>query len=64
LSDLNTRDLLRSLNEYFLTHVEVPRIKHGKIQEMETLISEEAFILAMYLRDEKKEWIPRIAFPK
>lgn len=64
LSDLNTRDLLRSLNEYFLTHVEVPRIKHGKIQEMETLISEEAFILAMYLRDEKKEWIPRIAIPK
>jgi len=32
----------------------------GKKQEIETLVSEEALLFAMYLRDEKKEWIPRI----
>jgi hypothetical protein len=29
-------------------------------QEIETLINEEAMLLGMYLRNEKKEWIPRI----
>jgi hypothetical protein len=48
------------LNEYFQTKVEVPRIRVGKKQEIETLINEEAMLLGMYLRDERKEWIPRI----
>ena len=54
------RALIKSLNEYFQTKVEVPRIRVGKKQEIETLINEEAMLLGMYLRDERKEWIPRI----
>jgi len=33
----------------------------GKRQKLETLIDEEALLLAKYLRDEKKDWVPRIA---
>ncbi|MCK4478096.1 hypothetical protein KAU88_06180 [Candidatus Bathyarchaeota archaeon] len=43
--------------------VEVPRIMIGKKQTIETLISEEALLLAKFLRDERKTWIPRIAIP-
>jgi len=32
----------------------------GEQQEIETLINEEASLMAMYLRNEKKEWLPRI----
>jgi hypothetical protein len=41
--------------------VTVPRIRMGKHQEIETLISEDALVLAEYLRNEKETWIPRIA---
>jgi len=33
----------------------------GEQQEIETLINEEALLLAMFLRDEKQSWKPRIA---
>ena len=33
----------------------------GERQKIETLISEEALLLAMYLRDEIETWIPRTA---
>jgi hypothetical protein len=33
----------------------------GERQEIETLISEEAFLFAKYLRGEKMHWEPRIA---
>jgi len=39
---------------------EIPRMKVGKKQTFETLISEEALLFAKYLRSEKKEWSPRI----
>jgi hypothetical protein len=39
----------------------VPRIKHGNKQTLETLINEEALLLAMYLRNERQTWVPRIA---
>jgi len=32
----------------------------GDKQELETLINEEALLLAMYLRNEKEDWQPRI----
>jgi hypothetical protein len=38
----------------------IPRIRRGESQEIETLIGEEAFLFAKYLRDEKPAWIPRI----
>jgi CRISPR/Cas system-associated endonuclease Cas1 len=60
LNDSLTRNLIKSLNEYFQTKVAVPRIRVGKRQEIETLINEEALLIAMYLRNERKEWIPRI----
>jgi len=63
LNNMNTRNLLRSLNEYFSMKVEIPRIRYGKSQEIETLIGEEVELLARYIRDEKENWIPRIAVP-
>jgi CRISPR-associated protein Cas1 len=61
LNDSLTHGLIRSLNEYFQTKVEIPRIRMGKKQEIETLINEEALLFAQYLRNEKQKWIPRIA---
>ena len=55
-----TRELERGLNELFECWVDVPRIKHGSRQTLETLINEEALLLAKYLRDEKNSWLPRI----
>jgi CRISPR-associated protein Cas1 len=60
LNDFKTRDFMKKLNEYFLTEVKIPRYRIGKKQELETLIGEEAFLLAKYLRDEKPTWNPRI----
>lgn len=51
----------QKLNAYFKTKVEIPRIRVGRRQEIETLINEEALLLAKYLRNERKEWNPRIA---
>ena len=38
----------------------VPRIRVGKQQMIETLINDEALLLAKYLRDEQKRWMPRV----
>lgn len=52
---------MQRLNQLFESEVEIPRIKHGKRQILDTLINEEALLLAKYLRNEKKKWNPRIA---
>lgn len=62
LNDSDTRDMMRQLNQYFESKVEIPRINVGKRQTIETLINEEALLLAQYLRNEKKTWIPRSVF--
>lgn len=59
LGQEKNRELIAKLNRYFETKVNIPRIKRGKRQEIETLIGEEALLFAQYLRNEKKEWIPR-----
>jgi hypothetical protein len=41
--------------------VEIPRIKVGERQTIETLINEEALLFAKYLRGETNTWSPRIA---
>jgi hypothetical protein len=41
--------------------VKIPRIRMGDRQEIETLISEEALLLGMFLRNERQSWKPRIA---
>jgi hypothetical protein len=40
--------------------VRIPRIRMGDEQEIETLINEEALLLAMFLRNERQLWRPRI----
>jgi hypothetical protein len=52
--------MMRELQNYFEAKVEVPLIRHGKRQRIETLINEEALLLAKYIRKESNEWIPRI----
>jgi CRISPR-associated protein Cas1 len=60
LNDDDTKVFLDRLNRYFEKKIEIPRMKVGKRQTFETLISEEALLLAKYLRHEKKDWIPRL----
>jgi CRISPR-associated protein Cas1 len=60
LNDVETKDFNKKLNNYFETTVEIPRIKVGKRQTIETLISEEALLLAKFLRNERNIWNPRI----
>jgi CRISPR/Cas system-associated endonuclease Cas1 len=61
LNDYDTNDLMKNLNQYFESTIEIPRIKIGKRQTLETLINEEALLFAKYLRDERETWNPRIA---
>lgn len=61
LNDLSTNQLIEKLYEYFMSKIDVPRIRRGKKQELETLINEEAILLAMFLRHERETWIPRVA---
>lgn len=60
LNNSATNDLTRKLYSYFESTVEVERMRHGKRQTVETLINEEALLLAQYLRDESETWTPRI----
>jgi len=58
-----TKELTQKLNDYFERKVEIPRIKHGSKQTIETLISEEALLLAKHLRNELPTWKLRLAIP-
>jgi len=60
LNEPKTTDLMKKLNAYFESKVDIPRIKFGKTQTIETLINEETFLFAKYLRDERPLWSPRI----
>lgn len=51
---------MTKLEVFFESTVDIPRIKVGKRQTLETLINEEALLLAKYVRNESKSWIPRI----
>jgi len=55
-----SRRLMDSLETFFETEVEIPRIKYGKRQTLDTLINEEALLFAKHLRNEKTNWTPRI----
>jgi hypothetical protein len=59
--EYETNSLAEDLNAFFDRVVDVERIKVGKRQTIDTLISEEALQSAKYLRNERKDWIPRIA---
>ncbi len=60
LNDAKMRDLMRQLNKFFESYVDVHRMRVGKRQIIETLINEEALIFGKYMRNEQKQWIPRI----
>jgi len=60
LNEPKTTDMMKKLNCYFECKVEIPRIKVGNRQTIETLINEEALLFAKYLRNERETWIPRI----
>ena len=60
LNSAMTRELERDLDELFSGWIEVPRVRHGSRQSLETLINEEALLLAKFLRNERKSWIPRV----
>jgi len=60
LNDLKTDELMEELNKIFDRVVNIPALKHGEKQTIETLINQEAKLFGMYLRDERKTWIPRI----
>jgi hypothetical protein len=44
----------------FESFVEIPRIKVGERQTIETLINEETLLFAEYPRSEKEIWKPRM----
>jgi hypothetical protein len=64
-TDLTASSENKRLRDAFYSYMErkvdIPRMRVGNVQTLETLISEECLLLAKYLRNEKKEWIPRIA---
>jgi len=49
------------LNEFFESNIEIPRIRVGEKQTIETLINEETLLFSKYLRNELKTWMPRMA---
>jgi hypothetical protein len=53
--------LAEDLNSLFDRMIDVSRIKHGNRQTIDTLISEETLLFAKYLRQERKDWSPRLA---
>jgi Asp-tRNA(Asn)/Glu-tRNA(Gln) amidotransferase C subunit len=62
LKEYETNSLAEDLNAFFDHMVNVERIKIGKRQTIDTLISEESLLFAKYLRQETKVWVPRIHF--
>ena len=60
LCEYETNDLAEGLNSLFNREGEIPRVRHGYKQTLDTLISEEALLLAKFLRDERSIWSPRI----
>ena len=58
---INRVRMMGELEDFFRSKVDIPLIRHGERQRIGTLINEEALLLEKYLRDERKEWTPRIA---
>ncbi|MHA1974417.1 MAG: CRISPR-associated endonuclease Cas1 [Candidatus Hodarchaeales archaeon] len=63
LNDELTSEMVDRLFKYFQRIVDIPRVKRGKRQKIDSLITEEAFRLGRYLRVDDSEWVPRIALP-
>jgi CRISPR-associated protein Cas1 len=53
-------EMMNRLNSFFESIIEIPRVKHGNKQTVETLINEESMLFAQYLRNERHDWAPRL----
>ncbi len=60
LCEFEAGRLAEDLNSLFERKFDVPRIKHGEKQTLDTLICEEALLLAKFLRGERGCWLPRL----
>ena len=60
LNDAETKRMMKELNDFFEKKIDIHLIRYVKRQRVETLINEEALLLAKYLRDENYNWIPRV----
>ena len=63
LSDTDTKRMMKELDEFFESKVDIPLIRYGKRQRLETLIYEEVLLLAKYLRSEKIDLVPKNILP-
>ncbi len=61
LCQFEADSLAEDLSLLFQRTIEIPRIRHGSRQTIDTLINEEAFLLAEFLRNKRKSWKPRTA---
>jgi len=61
LCEFETNELAEDLGKFFERTVEVPRIKVGNRQTVDTLINEEVLLFAKFLRCERETWTPRLA---
>lgn len=61
MNDIQTRAFMKQLNAFFESKVEIPRIRVGQKQTIETLINEEALLFSNFLENYGKMWTPRIA---
>ena len=52
---------MKQLNVFFESYIDIPRMRMGKKQTIETLINEEVLLLTKFFRVEKEIWVPRIA---
>lgn len=50
-----------TVTRYLEWRVGSPRMPYGDCSTIETLINEEASLLARFLRNERRIWLPRIA---
>jgi len=60
LCEFEAGSLAEDLNLLFERKVQIPRIRHGNNQTIDTLINEEAYLFAKFLRHERETWVPRI----
>lgn len=60
MNETKTRYLMKSLDRFFETTIDILKIKFGKRQTLETLINEEALLFAKFLRSEREAWVPRV----
>jgi CRISPR/Cas system-associated endonuclease Cas1 len=58
LCEYEADSLAEGLNSLFENEIDIPRKRYSKKQTLDTLINEEALLLAKYLRNERQDWTP------